>query len=29
MKGFIGLAVAQVPAYLSADLPFAIHFAFS
>ena len=29
MKGFIGLAVAQVPAWLAADLPFAIHFAFS
>ncbi len=29
MKGFIGLAVAQVPAFLAADLPFAIHFAFS
>ncbi len=29
MKGFIGLALAQTPAYLSADLPFAIHFAFS
>jgi acetylornithine deacetylase len=29
MKGFIGLAVAQVPAYLAADLPFAIHLAFS
>ena len=29
MKSFIGLAVAQVPAYLSADLPFAVHLAFS
>jgi acetylornithine deacetylase len=29
MKGFIGLAVAQVPAFLAADLPFALHFAFS
>ena len=29
MKGFIGLAVAQAPAFLAADLPFAIHFAFS
>ena len=29
MKGFIGLAVAQVPAWLAADLPFAIHLAFS
>jgi acetylornithine deacetylase len=29
MKGFIGLAVAQVPAFLAADLPFAVHFAFS
>jgi acetylornithine deacetylase len=29
MKGFIGLALAQVPAYLSADLPFAVHLAFS
>ena len=29
MKGFIGLAVAQVPAWLSADLPFAVHLAFS
>ena len=29
MKGFIGLAVAQVPAFLSADLPFAVHLAFS
>jgi acetylornithine deacetylase len=29
MKGFIGLAVAQVPAYLEADLPFAVHLAFS
>ena len=29
MKGFIGLAVAQVPAFLAADLPFAIHLAFS
>jgi acetylornithine deacetylase len=29
MKSFIGLAVAQVPAYLAADLPFAIHLAFS
>lgn len=29
MKGFIGLALAQTPAFLEADLPFAIHFAFS
>jgi acetylornithine deacetylase len=29
MKSFIGLAVAQVPAFLAADLPFAVHFAFS
>jgi len=29
MKGFIGLAVAQVPAWLDADLPFAVHLAFS
>lgn len=29
MKGFIGLAVAQVPAFLAADLPFAVHFALS
>ena len=29
MKGFIGLALAQVPAFLSADLPFAVHLAFS
>jgi len=29
MKGFIGLAVAQVPLFLAADLPFALHFAFS
>ncbi|MDQ6639379.1 MAG: acetylornithine deacetylase [Pseudomonadota bacterium] len=29
MKGFIGLAVAQVPAFLAADLPFAVHLAFS
>ncbi len=29
MKGFIGLTVAQVPAWLAADLPFAIHLAFS
>src|SRR5450755_4212309 len=29
MKSFIGLAVAQVPAFLSADVPFAIHLAFS
>ncbi|HZV93791.1 MAG TPA: acetylornithine deacetylase [Caldimonas sp.] len=29
MKSFIGLAVAQVPAYLSADLPFSVHLAFS
>lgn len=29
MKGFIGLALAQTPAFLAADLPFAIHFAFS
>jgi acetylornithine deacetylase len=29
MKGFIGLALAQVPAWLGADLPFAVHLAFS
>ena len=29
MKSFIGLAVAQTSAYLAADLPFAIHYAFS
>jgi acetylornithine deacetylase len=29
MKGFIGIAVAQVPALLAADLPYAIHLAFS
>ena len=29
MKSFIGLALAQTPAFLAADLPFAIHFAFS
>ena len=29
MKSFIGLAVAQVPAFLAADLAFAVHFAFS
>jgi len=29
MKGFIGLAVAQTERYLAADLPHAIHFAFS
>jgi len=29
MKGFIGLAVAQVPDWLEADLPFAVHLAFS
>ncbi len=29
MKGFIGLAVAQVPAFHAADLPFSIHFALS
>ncbi|HEV7576456.1 MAG TPA: acetylornithine deacetylase [Caldimonas sp.] len=29
MKGFIGLAVAQVPTFLAADLPFAVHLAFS
>ena len=29
MKSFIGLAVAQVPAFLAADLPFALHLAFS
>lgn len=29
MKGFIGLAFAQVPAFLAADLPFAVHLAFS
>jgi acetylornithine deacetylase len=29
MKGFIGVALAQAPAYLAADLPYAVHFAFS
>src|SRR6478736_1873434 len=29
MKSFIGLAIAQVPAFLAADLPFAVHLAFS
>ncbi|HEY2190247.1 MAG TPA: acetylornithine deacetylase [Caldimonas sp.] len=29
MKGFIGLAVAQVPGWLAADLPFAVHLALS
>ena len=29
MKSFIGVAVAQVPAWLGADLPFAVHLAFS
>ena len=29
MKGFIGLAVAQAQAFLNADLPFAVHYAFS
>ncbi len=29
MKSFIGLAVAQVPHWLAADLPFAVHLAFS
>ncbi|MEO7335369.1 MAG: acetylornithine deacetylase [Caldimonas sp.] len=29
MKGFIGLALAQAPLFLSANLPFALHFAFS
>lgn len=29
MKGFIGLAVAQAAAFLDADLPFAVHYAFS
>lgn len=29
MKGFIGLAVAQAQAFLEADLPFAVHLAFS
>ncbi|MGZ8260010.1 MAG: acetylornithine deacetylase [Caldimonas sp.] len=29
MKGFIGLAVAQVPEWLAAELPFAIHLALS
>ena len=29
MKGFIGLAVAQAHAFLEADLPFAVHYAFS
>ena len=29
MKGFIGVAVAQVPAWLAADPPFAVHLALS
>jgi acetylornithine deacetylase len=29
MKSFIGLALAQAPAFLAADLPFAVHYAFS
>jgi len=29
MKGFIGVALAQVPALIAADLPFAVHLAFS
>jgi acetylornithine deacetylase len=29
MKGFIGLAVAQAHDFLAADLPFAVHYAFS
>jgi acetylornithine deacetylase len=29
MKAFIGVALAQVPALLAADLPYAVHFAFS
>ena len=29
MKGFIGVALAQVPAFLAADLPFAVHLAFT
>jgi acetylornithine deacetylase len=29
MKGFIGVALAQVPAFLAADPPFAVHFALS
>ncbi len=29
MKGFIGVALAQAPAFLAADLPFAVHLAFS
>lgn len=29
MKGFIGLATAQASAFLEADLPFAVHLAFS
>ncbi|HSC65426.1 MAG TPA: acetylornithine deacetylase [Caldimonas sp.] len=29
MKSFIGLAVAHVPTWLAADLPFAVHLAFS
>jgi len=29
MKGFIGLAVAQAAQFLEADLPFAVHYAFS
>lgn len=29
MKGYIGLVVAQAQAFLEADLPYAVHFAFS
>jgi len=29
MKGYIGIAVSQAKAFLEADLPFAVHFAFS
>src|SRR5450755_1027337 len=29
MKSFVGLVVAQVPAFLAADLPFGLHLAFS
>jgi len=29
MKGFIGVAVAHAQAFLAADLPFAVHYAFS
>ena len=29
MKSYIGVALAQAPAFLAADLPFALHYAFS